>query len=100
MAKRRKPDQRPSRRIPKVRLVKPNARRIQLRYFCPVEKREIRISTGTRDEQEAEVQKAELEAKLLLGVNGKPSRSKAYGPGDGLGRLSGTVSHASPVNDP
>ena len=37
-------------------------------YFCPVENREIRISTGTRDEDEAEVQKAELEAKLLLGT--------------------------------
>ena len=80
MAKRRKPDQRSSRRIPKVRLAKPEGRPIQLRYFCPVEKREIRISTGTRDEQEAELQKAELEAKLLLGVNGKPGQSKANGP--------------------
>lgn len=80
MAKRRKSDQRSSRRIPKVRLAKPEGRPIQLRYFCPVEKREIRISTGTLDEQEAEAQKAELEAKLLLGVNGKPGQAKGYGP--------------------
>lgn len=80
MAKRRKRNQRPSRRIPKVRLAKPEGRPIQLRYFCPVEKREIRISTGTLDEQEAEAQKAELEAKLLLGVNGKPGQAKVYGP--------------------
>lgn len=80
MAKRRKPDQRSSRRIPKVRLAKPEGRPIQLRYFCPVEKREIRISTATRDEQEAEAQKAELEAKLLLGVNSRPRQAKVYGP--------------------
>ncbi|MGQ9770245.1 MAG: tyrosine-type recombinase/integrase [Thermogutta sp.] len=80
MAKRRKPDQRPSRRIPKVRLAKPEGRPIQLRYFCPVEKREIRISTGTHDEQDAERQKGELEAKLLLGIESKPGRTTVCGP--------------------
>ncbi len=51
---------------PQVRLARPTNRAIQLRYFCPDQKREIRISTGTRDEDEALRQKQELEAKLLL----------------------------------
>jgi hypothetical protein len=68
-------------RIPKVRLAKPKGRPFQLRYTCPVEQREIRISTGTRDESEAERQKAELEAKLLLGIDAKPKHTAATGPG-------------------
>jgi len=67
-------------RIPKVRIVRPKTRPYQLRYFCPLEKREIRISTGTRDELEAERQKDELEAKLLLGINAKPGRAIPFGP--------------------
>jgi len=55
-------------RIPKVRIAKPGKRPYQLRYTCPTEKREVRISTGTHDEAEAERHKAELEAKLLLGL--------------------------------
>jgi len=65
--------------IPKVRLACPNGRPIQLRYFCPVEQREVRISTGTHDPAEAELKKRELEAKLLLGI---PRRkiTRASGP--------------------
>ena len=66
MAKRRRT--RSARTIPKVRMACPEGRLIQLRYTCPVEKREIRISTGTKDIEEAERQKAELEARLLLGL--------------------------------
>ena len=66
-------------RIPKVRIARPKNRPIQLRYKCPVEQREIRISTNTYDEAEAEQQKAKLEAKLLLGLEAKPKR-KVTGP--------------------
>ena len=68
-----------ARKIPKVRIVRPSGRPFQLRYDCPVEKREIRISTGTRDEEEAEHQKAELEAKLLLGISTASGRGKIVG---------------------
>ena len=64
---------------PKVRIARPANRPFQLRYTCPIEGREVRISTGTRDESEAARQRRELEAKLLLGL---PSRKpvKATGP--------------------
>jgi len=65
---------------PKVRLATPANRPIQLRYTCPVEKREIRITTGTYDDAEAERQKAELEAKLLLGIQRPRQRKTAVGP--------------------
>jgi hypothetical protein len=61
------------RRVPKVRIARPAGRPFQLRYACPQEQREIRISTGTRDEAEAEQQKQELEAKLFLGI--RPSKT-------------------------
>ena len=65
---------------PKVRLATPANRPIQLRYTCPVEKREIRVTTGTYDTAEAERQKAELEAKLLLGIPRPHQRKTAAGP--------------------
>ncbi len=68
------------RKIPKVRIVRYPDRPFQLRYDCPVEKRQIRISTGTRDDAEAELQKAELEAKLLLGLSISTGRGKVLGP--------------------
>lgn len=61
-------------RPPKVRLVKPSGRLIQLRYTDPATKKEIRISTGTTDEAEALEHKGKLEAKLLLGIDTKPRR--------------------------
>jgi integrase len=60
-------------RIPKVRIACPEGRPIQLRYRDPVEGREIRISIGTRDLDEAEQQKKDLEAKLRLGMDPKPT---------------------------
>ena len=78
MAK-RKPRSPSARKIPKVRIVRPEGRPFQLRYLCPTEKKEVRISTGTRDESEAEQQKAELEAKLVLGLATKPDRGKIFG---------------------
>jgi integrase len=51
-----------------VKLSYPKGRPIQLRYWCPVENRDIRISTGTTNEAEAEEQRAEREAQLLLGI--------------------------------
>jgi len=62
------------RKIPTVRTASPAGRPIQLRYICPVENREIRISTKTRDEVEAERQKKELEARLLLDIEAKPRK--------------------------
>src|SRR5688500_9422424 len=52
----------------KVKLAKPHNRPYQMRYMCPVEHREIRLSTGTHDKAEAETQRKELEAQLLLGI--------------------------------
>lgn len=79
MAK-RKPRSQSARKIPKVRIARPAKRPFQLRYDCPIEKRQVRISTGTRDEAEAERQKAELEAKLLLGIETRPGRNVDFGP--------------------
>lgn len=69
-----------ARKIPKVRIVRPTGRPFQLRYDCPIEKREVRISTGTRDEEDANRQKTELEARLLLGLDAKPGRQLVRGP--------------------
>ena len=69
-----------ARKVPKVRIVRYPNRPFQLRYDCPFEKRQIRISTGTRDDDEAEQQKEELEAKLLLGISTSSGREKVLGP--------------------
>ena len=79
MAK-RKPRLESARTIPKVRIVRYADRPYQLRYDCPVEKRQVRISTGTRNDAEAEQQKAELEAKLLLGLSISAGRAIVLGP--------------------
>ena len=69
----------PRERTPKVRIARPAGRPFQLRYFCPNEQREIRVSVGCRDEHEAQHQKKELEAKLLLGIPAK-KRERIRGP--------------------
>ena len=79
MAK-QKPSRPAARKIPKVRIVRYPGRPHQLRYDCPVEKRQIRISTGTRNDEEAERQKDELQAKLLLGISTSTGREKILGP--------------------
>ena len=73
----KKKQAKPARRIPKVRIARPADRPFQLRYLCPIEGREVRLSTGTRDEQETQQKKAELEAKLLLGIDGKRRKRHA-----------------------
>ena len=50
-----------------VRIARPKGRPFQL-WYRDANGRKIRISTGGRDESEAERQRAELEAKLLLGI--------------------------------
>lgn len=65
---------------PTVRVVRPTGRPFQLRYLCPIAKREIRISTGGRDEADAQRQKKELEAKLLLGLETRPGKERIAGP--------------------
>ena len=67
-------------KVPTVRLAKPKARPIQLRYTDPTTKAEVRISTGTNDVDEALEQKAKLEARLLLGIESKPRKWAAAGP--------------------
>ncbi len=79
MAKQKRPSA-SNEKKPSVRIVRPSGRPFQLRYFCPVEKREIRVSTGDRDEDEAERRKKELEAKLLLGLDTKSGKVKLTGP--------------------
>jgi hypothetical protein len=80
MARRRsKPIEKPK-QVPKVRLCRPRKRPYQLRYDCPIEKREVRISTGTYDLTEAEQQRRELEAKLLLGLPTHEKKLEALGP--------------------
>lgn len=76
----RKPRSKSVRNPPKVRIVWPGGRAPQLRYNCPVEKREIRISIGSRNPEEAERQREELQAKLLLGIDPKPRTFKSAGP--------------------
>ncbi|TWT60841.1 tyrosine-type recombinase/integrase [Rubinisphaera italica] len=66
--------------VPKVRIVEPSGRPIQVRYHCPIEKREIRISTGSRDRNVAELLKREIEAKLLLGIEIQSASEKIRGP--------------------
>lgn len=66
---------------PKVRLAMPSGRPIEVRYTCPTEKREIRISTGTRDPEAAQAQADAIKAKLLLGIEVTPRKVKmAAGP--------------------
>jgi integrase len=71
----RKPDV-----VPSVRMACAKGRPIQLRYYCPIERREVRISTGTYDSEEAEDQKRKLEAKLLLGIPAKKQATVQTGP--------------------
>jgi hypothetical protein len=63
-----------------VRIVRLSARPFQLRNLCPVEKREVRISTGGRDEDKAEKLQSELNVKLLIGLNTRSSKAKLIGP--------------------
>lgn len=70
----------PNTPIPKVLIARPSGRPFQLRYVCPIENRPVRISVGSRDEAEAARMKAELEAKLLLGIETRPGKEKPAGP--------------------
>ena len=63
--KKRKPA---DRKPPKVRIAAPKNRPLQVRYFCKTEDREIRISVGSKDMDDALQLKQEIEAKLLLGI--------------------------------
>ena len=66
-------------RGPRIRIAKPKGRSFQIRYCCPVENREIRISVGSRSIEDAERLKKETEAKLLLGLDIKPKKH-VFGP--------------------
>ena len=77
---RKKPRSKSARKVPTVRIVWPSERPPQLRYDCPIEKREIRISVGSRDPEEAKRQRDELQARLVLGLDAKPRASRIVGP--------------------
>ena len=68
-----------AKRPPKVRIVRPGGRPYQLRYKCPDTGRQVRVSTGSRDDTEAEQQRRELEAKLVLGMDTKEPK-RVTGP--------------------
>lgn len=69
-----------SQHIPAVRIARPKRRPYQVRYQCPVEKREVRLSVGSRDEGDAEHLKSEVEARLLLKLEVKTQHEKVRGP--------------------
>ncbi len=80
MAKKKKAASSVQCKPPKVRIAQPAGRPYQIRYRCPAENREIRISVGSRDRDEAEQLKLEIEAKLLLRIEVRPEKEKIYGP--------------------
>lgn len=63
------------RRPPKVRIAKPSGRPYQLRYTDRSTGKEIRLSVGSDKLDDAEAEKAKLEARLLLGTD-IPRRGK------------------------
>jgi len=65
---------------PTIRIAAPNGRPLQIRYFCPIQNREIRISVGSRDMDQAERLKKEIEAKLLLGIDVRTEKKLVLGP--------------------
>jgi len=67
--------------VPKIRIARPSGRPYQIRYKCPVEGREIRMTVGNRDDVQALRMKAELEAKFLLGLKVETAKVKIKGPG-------------------
>jgi len=56
----------------RVTLAFPANRPIQLRYYCPIERRGVRRSTGTHDTREAKRQAKQLEAELMTGSYVRP----------------------------
>jgi len=64
----------------KVRIARPSGRPYQVRYRCPTENREVRISVGSRDEYEAERLRRETEARLLLGLKTTHLNRPLLGP--------------------
>lgn len=66
---------------PRVSLVYPAARPIQMRYTDPETGKQVRVSTGTRDPVKAEEERERLQAKLILGLDVQSPRKRVYGPG-------------------
>ena len=58
---------RPKKPSTQVNLAFPTARPIQLRYWCPIRKQQVRESTGTYDAKEAEALRKQREAELITG---------------------------------
>lgn len=66
--------------VPKVRITAPAGRPLQVRYWCNKQRREIRLSVGSRDIVDAEKLKARVEAKLLLGIEVEVGKKQVCGP--------------------
>jgi integrase len=69
-----------NRKTPTVRIARPEGRHFQLRYRCLEDGREIRVSIGSRDEEEAQRLRRELEAKLVLGMDTSLTSKRVTGP--------------------
>lgn len=80
MAKKKRKRSSSDQKKPKVRIARPKGRPFQIRYYCPNENREIRVSVGSRDESDAQRLVAEIEAKLLLGLDVRPNTNVTGGP--------------------
>ena len=79
MAKKKSTAARAETRTAVVRIARPADRPYYIWYRCPETNERFRTSTGTRDEAEAEEMRADLEAKVRLGLT-RIKRSKV--PGD------------------
>lgn len=65
---------------PRVSLVYPAARPIQMRDTDPETGKQVRVSTGTRDPVKAEEERERLQAKLILGMDVRSPKKRVYGP--------------------
>ena len=66
-------------KIPRVRIARPNGRPFQVRSKDPDTNKPIRMSVGSRDEFEAQRLKSEVEAKLLLGEEPRQPTKQSRG---------------------
>lgn len=81
MASRQRTQSESRKRVPKVRIARPAGRPFQLRYTCPTTGEQVRLSTGGRDDAEAERQRAEAQAKLTLGIDPRSVRERMQAQG-------------------
>ena len=64
-----------------VRLAFPSGRPIQVRYECPLTGKQVRITTGTRDPNQADLEKKRIAEELRSGLDPLRKAGKEFGPG-------------------